>query len=466
MDQKILIILSLADLFLILINIIGAPTASYSITYSGLRRTQPGCVLEKVTIAGGRFITAGVTAAIGKRDKGIFSKARESYLLQLNWVAAQHILLFDVNDRRAWLVDGASALLHLVRSSIHYLQGHKEFRQLCLFEWEKFREAEEQASGKQAAVSVLTNEDNMQLRLFKEKGKEWQEDSIDASGNLAVVTKIKHTFFHFSDKVEQIFHVLEDIVEHQVAAVGEDGLKFMSPRRQLEGFEFTDIVEDRGPLYPKVHNPHDFGKGWLDFVGAIHATILFGNGFGELIQPIDPVGLCPSWVEVPKCKDYLAVSVSIMAELLQRGDKNEVPWRIVDDIYWHSPGKTFEPCQCGHVSSCDRVQVLSHGRFRKKRGKNFSGPPNLEDEGAVIFGHSPLFSPRWGDYGDPSGKVIKTNRGELEDNNDVVTAAPDTTPQSGVSPEIAASLPHRREATVGKNPTTQNDVPARKTLTK
>lgn len=383
--------LCLVGLFVFIINIIGAPNASYPITHCGLQRTNSGCVLEKVTISGGKFITAGVTAAIGKRDKGILIKARDSYLLKLMWAANQHILLVDINDRRAWLVDGASALLHLVRSSIKYLQEHDEFGGLCHFTWDSFQEAAQQASGKQAAVSVLTNEDNMQQKMFKRSVEEWQEESIDASGKLTRVTKKNHTFFHFSDKVEQIFHALEEIVDHQAAAATEDGLRFkprMSLRRQLEGFDFMDIVEDRDPLYPYVHSLHDFGNGWVDFVRAIHATTLFGNGFGELIKPIDPVRPCPSWMEVPKRKDYLAVSVSTMTELLQRGNKNVVPWRIVDEIYWHTPGKTFEACQCKHVSSCDRVQVLLPSGFRKGWGKGFSSPTNLEDDGALIFGHS------------------------------------------------------------------------------
>lgn len=449
----------LVNLCVIMINVIGTSTASYPITHCGLLRTQPGCVLEKVTIGGGKFITASVTAAIGKRDKGILIQARDSYLLQLMWVANQHVLLFDVNDRRAWLVDGASALLHLVRSSIKYVQEHEEFGRYCLFTWDRFREAAEEASGKLAAISVLTNEDNMQQKLFKRRVEEWREDSIDASGQLTVVKKIKQTYFHFSDKVEQIYHVLEQIVDHQTAGAAEDGLKFrkMSPRRRLEGLEFLDIVEDRDPLLPKVYNLNNFGKGWVDFVRAIHATILFGNGFGELIQPIDPAGLCSSWMQVPKSRDYLAVSVSIMTELLQRGDKNEVPWRIVDNLYWHSPGKTFEACQCGDVSSCDRVQVLLPCGFRKKWARGFSSPKYLEDKGALIFGNSRLFPLRWGDHGDPTREVVQGKRGELEEHDDAAAAAP---PHSRVGSGIATPLPHRRGANIGESPFIPSGTPA------
>ena len=59
---------------MIMINEIGTSNASYPITYCGLRGPRPDCVLEKVTIAGGKFITASVTTAIGKRDKGLLSR--------------------------------------------------------------------------------------------------------------------------------------------------------------------------------------------------------------------------------------------------------------------------------------------------------------------------------------------------------------------------------------------------------
>jgi len=415
-----------------------------------------------VSISGGKFITAGMTAAIGKKDKGILIKARDGYLRQLMWVASKFVLLFDVNDRRAWLVDGASALLHLVRSSIKHLQEHKEFGGFCLFKWDHLQESPEQASGKQAAVSVLTNEDNMHQKLFKGSVEEWKEESVDASGKSTIVTKSKTTFVRFSDKVEQIFHVLEEIIDHQAAAAAEDGFGFklrMSPRRQLEGFDFMDIAEDRDPLYSHVHTLHDFGKGWVDFVRAIHAITLFGNGFGELIQPADPRGICSPWIEVPKSRDYLAVCVSTMKELLRRGDNKEVPWRIVDEIYWHTPGQTFEDCQCRGISSavhCDRVQVLLPSGFRKLWGRGFSSPAYLEDKGALIFGHSLKFPLRWGDHGDPSQAVIQ---GEHEEPGE-----DDAAPDSGLGSSIAISSTDRRAVEVDENPSTQSNLPKTKRL--
>jgi hypothetical protein len=84
---------------------------------------------------------------------------------------------------------------------------------------------------------------------------------------------------------------------------------------------------------------------------------------------------------------------------------NTVPWRLIDNIYWHTPDKTFEPCICtGRVGAKqDRVQVLLPATFPKLWGRNFKSPPNLNlaPMGALLFGHSTRFPLRWCDRGDP-----------------------------------------------------------------
>ena len=57
-------------------------------------------------------------ASIGKKDKPIYLRRDRSYVGLLDWVSVQPVVFYDVDDRRAWLVDGASALLHLLRASI------------------------------------------------------------------------------------------------------------------------------------------------------------------------------------------------------------------------------------------------------------------------------------------------------------------------------------------------------------
>ncbi|KAF1962385.1 hypothetical protein CC80DRAFT_400140, partial [Byssothecium circinans] len=111
----------------------GSPSASDQIDRPDLPNTHQGCVLEKITISGGQFITAGASFVIGKKDNPVFLRPRDDYFEQLSWISKKFVIFHDIGDRRAWMVDGASALLHLVRASLKHNQDD-DFSHLFLFE--------------------------------------------------------------------------------------------------------------------------------------------------------------------------------------------------------------------------------------------------------------------------------------------------------------------------------------------
>jgi hypothetical protein len=78
----------------------GSPLASYDIRSAKLPKPKPGFAFEKVSISGGKFISAGLSFSIGKKDKSIHIKARDDYIMQLKWIAKKYVVLYDVDDRR------------------------------------------------------------------------------------------------------------------------------------------------------------------------------------------------------------------------------------------------------------------------------------------------------------------------------------------------------------------------------
>jgi len=317
-------------------------------------------------------------------------------------------VLYDLGDRRAWLVDGVSALLHLVRASLEKDQSD-HFSDLFLFKPDQLKEADPARVGKSAVISVLTNAINQSIPLYKKPDDDYEEVTTEEDGRRGKVSKKKVAYLRFKDRVEQAYHLLEQIIAYQSQVDSEDGIGFRvkyTPRRQLEGFNFMDVATDEDPFWPRVTTILPTGKGWIDLIRAIHAVTLFGYGFGELLKPLNGTPLCPSWMEVPKGLDYLAASVLELKEILSRmGSTTTNPWQLVDDIYWHNPDKVFEACQCASGPTaqkhCDRVQILLPARFPNLWTRKFRSPSNLGDRGAVIFGHSWKFPLRWGDSNDP-----------------------------------------------------------------
>ncbi|OTB08944.1 hypothetical protein M426DRAFT_129610 [Hypoxylon sp. CI-4A] len=399
-------------------NYTGSHDANYNIERSQLRRPGPGCAFDKITINCGMFVTGGISVALGKKGKATHIKSRDDYTMRLKWIAKKFVVLYDVRERRAWLVDGASALLHLVRASLKY-DSNDPFKSVFLFEESAIHNAPSPYIGKAASISVLTNKENMSLPLYAKPDNSREETSTNPEGIRTKILSSTKTNYCLKDRIESICDVLEQIIAHQSDNSTQDGVGFKircSPRRQLEGFDFMDIATDEDPLWPRATTLRASGRGWVDFTRAINAITLFGTSFGDLIQPVQEessvkCSRCHVNVEVPKGQDYLAVCVSELQSILEKwGSEDTSPWRLVDDIYWHSPDKTFEPCNCTagmgtkpDDTKVDRVQVLLPAIFPRLWSRGLKSPANLRSapHGAVVFGHSWRFPLRWDDRGAP-----------------------------------------------------------------
>ncbi|KUI55959.1 hypothetical protein VP1G_10781 [Cytospora mali] len=389
-------------------NLTGSSDARYGIRWSGLSRPRPGCAFEKVSITGGSFVTAGVSAILGKKDKSVQMQSRDDYIMRLKWISKKFVVLYDVHERRAWLVDGASALLHLVRASLKH-DASDFFKDLLLSNSSSLQESPEPFTGKPAAIRILTNKANLSLPLYaKPAESKIEETTTDIGTQNKILSTTTH--YTFKDRVEDIYERLEQIIAHQADVSSEDGIGFrisLTLRRQLEGFDFMDVATDEDPIWPRVTTVRARGRGWIDLTRALHSITLFGTGFGELFRPTQRSGNCSNCLansEVPKGEDYLAVCTRELREILEkRGSKETNPWKLIDDIYWHTPDMSFEPCRCKKFSvrKHDRIQVLLPSSLPKFWGRGFKSPVHLAPQGAVLFGHSWRFPLRWKDGGLP-----------------------------------------------------------------
>lgn len=342
--------------------------------------------------------------------------------MRLKWISKKFAVLYDHRDRRAWLLNGASALLHLVRASLRH-DKNDPFKDLFLFDESSVEEPSDPFVGKYAAIRFLTNKVNTSLPIYAKPTESKEEQTTTDAGARTKIFSSTRRNYSLKDRIEDIYEILEQIVSHQADIFSQDGVGFRikyTLRRQLEGFDFMDVATDEDPLWPRVTTINARGRGWMDFTRALHAITLFGTGFGELLRPtqaLDNCFVCLTNVGVPKGEDYLAVCTSDLQELIEkRGSRNTSPWRLVDEIYWHTPDKAFEQCQCKKSSSRkhDRIQVILPASIPGFWGRGFKSPRNLPAEGAVLFGHSWRFPLRWKDHGPPEEGESQEDLEEVE----------------------------------------------------
>ncbi|RFN43187.1 hypothetical protein FIE12Z_12589 [Fusarium flagelliforme] len=298
---------------------------------------------------------------------------------RLRLLEAQFVLLWDVKEKRGWLVNGATALLHAVEECVEPdING--DSRSAVLFRGH--------GSGKtcdnyrRSALQILNDEKYQSIPLY-------------GHGNGHATIK---------DKVKELCSILEYFIDLQNHAKTNDKLHG-KPRKHLEGWDFEDLVSNFRPFHARQTTLERLGKEWVDFIRAIKAVTLFGQGFGDIIRPHRT---CQEWTTLPKGRYYVATLISDLHKVLkEHGHCDDGHVRLGDSLIWHSvtPGSGF--CKCkGHDQDadkhdrCEPVQTCLPLRLAEslKPGKNRMPDDN---EGALIFGHHSQFPWFWGDTGDP-----------------------------------------------------------------
>jgi hypothetical protein len=347
----------------------------------------------------------GTSISIGIKDKPEHISYDDDYLSTLQMISERHFVFYDIIDRRAWVVDGASALLHLLRAFIKYSQTESRLKDFFVFDDDELEEADESRTGGDAAFHVLANEYNQLLPLWRKAATSTEEITIKLGARPEEAIKYQKAYFCLKDRVLQICHVLQQMIAHQDDVYSRDGVGArikLTPRRQLEGFDFMDVATNQGTLWPKVDYIHAWGEGWVDFTRELHCVALFGTRFGKLMKPIgNPCRLCMS--NISQKPDLLGITVTDLLRIIKKkGDDGRIPWRVVEDIHWYVPDKLFEPCRCDSVLAArhDRVQVFLPATHPKLWVKGLRSPQLVAD-GAILVGHSLKYPLRWGNRGEP-----------------------------------------------------------------
>ena len=151
---------------------------------------------------------------------------------------------------------------------------------------------------------------------------------------------------------------------------------------------------------------------------SIDAISIFGCGFGELIRPSDPKGLCPNWQMVPTMRYYLGASVFDLHEIfdsLSVGRASHAFNQPVEGLLWHCPGDaptaSCQQCQRENESGRGKGKEVEHEHDPvqvfypswSRRLGNVNGPGNLMancGDGAVIFGHNFNWPFYWSEKGE------------------------------------------------------------------
>jgi hypothetical protein len=328
-------------------------------------------------------VIGGINVKINQKQQLIKLARGGDYPTRLRWVAAQPIVFYDVSDQRAWLVDGASALLHLVRVSLHLDETDRR----SSYEWvfAKLKEIGSNSAESSATLETLKDWDNLDLPIYVK--------NVSSRSGRRV-----REYATFGDRVNQILHWLEVLVDREIHLTSGGGIRIaqtLDRRKAISGFDTHDILRTLGPFGSRVKR-FDSGADAIELVSSMGALTIFGSGFGNLIRPDQQNQTCTAWKAIPIGKEFLAVSVSTMRMIYEERLRKLYPTltagQMTDKLSWISSCHPFKRCGCletGPTNTKEHINPVQHivpsKPGRRPAGWSSVDVHSLEETGAVIF---------------------------------------------------------------------------------
>ncbi|KAJ4368412.1 hypothetical protein N0V83_006769 [Neocucurbitaria cava] len=373
------------------------------VDWACVEECKAGIAIEqKLTIAVSKYLGASFAFVRGTRDKPeIFTS--DSYSKQIGFASQIRV--------KAWLVDGASALLHIALTQIAQARIKGEE---CRFNDESFNPSKFNYAtcegDPDAALAALRDETNKKHKIFREfdsyaceKTNVKPVNAGEIYANILLRSEAEYsikelwTITSFKDVVSSIWGTLEQMYDRQLqVATAESPKPLQNPfKNELQGYEFMDIVSAQRTVTLRSLRLQENGVGWLRMVKSVDVLTLFGKNFGDLYQPTNLVEepICAQWTKVPPGKEYLAVPISLLKsikrESQRRGQVDVNSNEITKDILWTPSKDAFKVCRldCNHdpsgrVQKFRCVHQLSSGNRWRINQSPFDG---CAHEGAVLF---------------------------------------------------------------------------------
>ncbi|KAK5745366.1 hypothetical protein LTR17_001527 [Elasticomyces elasticus] len=391
----------------------GSDNITYATDWSGTESAKaPFASMSSLGISVGKIVGGSANFIRGKKDTPTLNNSNRIYMDKVKAAGGWTVVFYDRLSRRAWLLDGTSALLHISRAWLvshkHDLDEYAEANADSHVENEIASVSHELGSfywpgkpakfdGQRSARLALYNEKNRQLRVWKTRDSKTETTTDVNTGLITVSEKVTETWTCWQDIVDEKFSMLELVHDHmnKNRNCPTADVKVPFRDRPFEGYEFKDMVAGASLLHPRMVELHPTAGNWPKWSLKSDTIPIFGSDFGEMIRPAKTSqGLhgCGQTSLLPGGLDYLAAPINVLASLRSRtGAAGHGGIALGDSVAWREPWSCFSECHCRSRRNClVKVARLDVGKLHIGRAQTTSQAEEAVlkqySRGAIVFG--------------------------------------------------------------------------------
>ena len=343
---------------------LGTADAAYdNIDWSPAREIRRTPNLSGASIGFQNILTGQLNFNLGAKDGRSHFSQKGPFEKIIQCAAKIPVTLYDVADRRAWLVPSLDVILHIIQTR-HHLSPYK-------------------IDGKTVELTPV----------ISEKGRAAPTEAIAANRKRPLYEPDIATgkVYYFQDAILDIWSQIDGMIvkEDSIKACAGQALHGTT-RIKLHGWEYMSLVHEKNHHRRKETTIAKSSGGWVDLINDVDCVVLFATGLGEIIRPVSDLNnLCSSWKSLPIGKDFLAAGVPILEQLYsEAGSRLSHKHLSTTHLQWHRGSILFE--RCSDMNSicckCDRTQQIYHDSVFTFGHVQLPG--KLEENGCVVFGQA------------------------------------------------------------------------------
>ncbi|KAK5724765.1 hypothetical protein LTR15_004813 [Elasticomyces elasticus] len=368
----------------------GTAEANYNVDFGG-RPIRAGCALKDVTVGFSKIISMSTKLTPGLKDTRLTYSKPERYKFRVEQAEKMRVVFYDVKAKRAFLVNGADALLHLSRAYLSSPHAppfdHNYSAQLV----EEFTHRALSKNDHQEARHILCKPRNRKIVISRVDDS---DDGLNVGD--AADTKEDPDEMRFEHLVTHFYEILREMYAHQAKIRQSEqwSVPIKNPFTvKLEGFGFADMMSLETSLEPRYAQLNVSRPSWLEVTDKAGAINILGTGFGDLFSSSSNCNKCTI---IPAGYDFLVSSTKILRTIAAfRMGIGERHFELAEGVFWNWPERSCRPLRCdcattpSHGVRCDvMVTELQAYGVQPPQGKAYhQNSEDLPTHAAVIFGN-------------------------------------------------------------------------------
>ena len=284
-------------------------------------------------VGGGQYLRLSNRA----RDRSLHE--RNSLLLyheMLERCKHTNVLFYDTTTRRAWLVSGLTAVLHILSAKLRRIREQASNRHDASFEFPECLHRLQSGDTESALAFFRRYGETV---LFRQPEHQTELRRTSLNDHILTMEKGTTRYTTLGDMAKSIIELLDLMRDHTMRDTQRSTIR---PNHYLMGWFLEEILNSNAEMRFYQAETKRAAKGWMQYTHDIRAINILCSDLGALIVPRAKNTQDHVPRAVPGGQDLMISTYSTLKYIAQRERASDFPARLTSQLQWDQASSLFD----------------------------------------------------------------------------------------------------------------------------